>query len=89
MERLTKADEPWLDGTERVAWVLTEPALQLRAEVSLVMGEVRGIVRLYRLPRALVYEKPIGLEEIVLFASDRQDLVDAFMEALVKEARPH
>jgi len=92
---LQKAPPPWPDGTEKVVWTLIEAEQHLIAEVSLIMGEPVGVVRVFRLPhgdvseKTLIYEKPIGLIEIAMFAADREDLITTFMEAVVKEAQPH
>ena len=80
---------PWAEGTERVAWVLRNEAEKIDAEVSLIAGKPEGIVRLFRRPRELFYEKTIGIEEVAMFAAQRKDLVGSFLAALVQEATPH
>jgi len=80
---------PWSEGAERVAWVLHNDAAKIDAEVSLIKGKPEGIVRLFRRPRELFYEKPIGTAEIAMFVAQRNDLVGPFLAALVQEATPH
>lgn len=89
-------DAPWLSGTEQIAWVVTEVGGGFVVVVSLIANEPRGVARLYRGPttipppaEALLYEQAIGIPEIAVFAAGRNDLIETFLDVLMKAARPH
>jgi len=77
---------PWVDGEERLVWTITNPDRPYRFDVSLIGGQPRGLVRVYREPaHVLLREEPIDLETICVFASENDAHIEAFLERLIAD----